>query len=213
MEKINTLLLFGAPGSGKGTQGKMLGTLPGYVHISSGDMFRALDRNSELGKIFTEYSSKGLLVPDDFTIRLWRDHVAKLVSLGKVHPDSDIVILDGIPRNVHQAKMLESHINVTKLVCLRAVHNREEMIRRLKARALKDNRVDDANEATIRNRLDVYDSESRPVLAHYPKDLRIDVDALQTPIEVAHDILSAILGRFQEMHKVPAPPPPAVARN
>jgi adenylate kinase len=213
MEKINTLLLFGAPGSGKGTQGKMLGTLPGYVHISSGDMFRALDRNSELGKIFTEYSSKGLLVPDDFTIRLWRDHVAKLVSLGKVHPDSDIVILDGIPRNVHQAKMLESHINVIKLVCLRAVHNREEMIRRLKARALKDNRVDDANEATIRNRLDVYDSESRPVLAHYPKDLRIDVDALQTPIEVAHDILSAILGRFQEMHKVPAPPPPAVARN
>jgi adenylate kinase len=213
MEKINTLLLFGAPGSGKGTQGKMLGTLPGYVHISSGDMFRALDRNSELGKIFTEYSSKGLLVPDDFTIRLWRDHVAKLVSLGKVHPDSDIVILDGIPRNVHQAKMLESHINVIKLVCLRAVHNREEMIRRLKARALKDNRVDDANEATIRNRLDVYDSESRPVLAHYPKDLRIDVDALQTPIEVAHDILSAILGRFQEMHKVPASPPPAVARN
>lgn len=213
MEKINTLLLFGAPGSGKGTQGKMLGTLPGYVHISSGDMFRALDRNSELGKIFTEYSSKGLLVPDDFTIRLWRDHVAKLVSLGKVHPDSDIVILDGIPRNVHQAKMLESHINVIKLVCLRAVHNREEMIRRLKARALKDNRVDDANEATIRNRLDVYDSESRPVLAHYPKDLRIDVDALQTPIEVAHDILSAVLGRFQEMHKVPAPPPPAVASN
>lgn len=213
MEKINTLLLFGAPGCGKGTQGKMLGSLPGYVHISSGDMFRALDRNSELGKIFTEYSSKGLLVPDDFTIRLWRDHVAKLVSSGKVHPASDIVILDGIPRNVHQAKMLESHINVIKLVCLRAVHNREEMIRRLKSRALKDNRLDDANEATIRNRLDVYDSESRPVLACYPKDLRVDVDALQTPIEVAHDILSAILGRFQEMHKVPAPPPPAVARN
>jgi adenylate kinase len=213
MEKINTILLFGAPGCGKGTQGKMLGTLPGYIHISSGDMFRALDRNSELGKIFTEYSTKGLLVPDDFTIHLWRDHMAKLVASGKVRPESDIVILDGIPRNVAQAKMLDSHINVTKLICLRAVHNREEMVRRLKARALKDNRPDDADEATIRRRLEVYDKESRPVLDYYPKQVRVDVDALQTPIEVAHDLLSAILGRSEEMHKVAAPPPAVASRN
>jgi adenylate kinase len=213
MEKINTILLFGAPGCGKGTQGKMLGTLPGYVHISSGDMFRALDRNSELGKIFTEYSTKGLLVPDDFTIRLWRDHMTKLVASRKVNPDSGIVILDGIPRNVAQAKMLDPHINVTKLICLRAVHNREEMVRRLKARALKDNRLDDADEATVRRRLEVYDKESRPVLDYYPKEVRVDVDALQTPTEVAHDILCAILGRGDEMRKVAAPRPPSTARN
>ena len=94
-----------------------------------------------------------------------------------------------------------------KLVnCLRAVHNRAEMVRRLKSRALKDNRLDDANEATIRHRLEVYDSESRPVLAYYPKNIRVDVDALQTPIEVAHDILSAVLGRTQELHEVPPVP-------
>ncbi|HUJ10655.1 MAG TPA: nucleoside monophosphate kinase [Verrucomicrobiae bacterium] len=213
MERINALLLFGAPGSGKGTQGKMLGTLPGYVHISSGDMFRALDRNSELGKIFTEYSTKGLLVPDDFTVRLWSDHMAKLVASGKVHPGSDIVILDGIPRNVNQAKMLDPHITVRKLICLRAVHNREEMVRRLKARALKDNRRDDADETTIRRRLDVYDKESRPVLAYYPKEVRVDIDGLQTPVEVAHDILAALLGRFQEIRPVPTPPPAAVAKS
>lgn len=212
MEKINTILLFGAPGCGKGTQGKMLGTLPGYIHISSGDMFRALDRNSELGKIFTEYSTKGLLVPDDFTIRLWRDHMTKLVGSHKVNPDSDIVILDGIPRNVAQAKMLDPHINVTKLICLRAVHNREEMVRRLKARALKDNRLDDADEATVRRRLEVYDKESRPVLDYYPKEVRVDIDALQTPIEVAHDLLCAILGRYEEMRKVTVPPS-ATVRN
>jgi adenylate kinase len=213
MEKIKTILLFGAPGCGKGTQGKMLGTLPGYVHISSGDMFRALDRNSELGKIFTEYSTKGLLVPDDFTIRLWRDHMTKLVASRKVNPDSDIVILDGIPRNVAQARMLDPHINVTKLICLRAVHDREEMVRRLKARALKDNRLDDADEATVRRRLEVYDKESRPVLDYYPKEVRVDVDALQTPTEVAHDILCAILGRGEEMRKLVTPPPSATARN
>jgi len=61
--------------------------------------------------------------------------------------------------------------------------------------------------------LEVYDSESRPVLAYYPKEKRVDVDALQSPIEVAHDILSAILGRFQEMHAVPPPPPAVAAKN
>jgi len=204
-KKIRTILLFGAPGCGKGTQGKMLGTLPGFLHVSSGDMFRALDRASELGRIFMEYSTKGLLVPDDFTIRLWRDHMAKLVSAGKVHPESDIVILDGIPRNVNQAEILDEFIDVVKLIVLRAVHNKAEMIRRLKGRALKEGRADDANEKTIENRLEVYERESRPVLAHYPKNVRVDVDALQTPIEVAHDILSAVLGRTSELHSVEAP--------
>lgn len=210
-QKFKTILLFGAPGSGKGTQGKMLGTLPGYVHISSGDMFRALDRTSELGKVFMEYSTKGLLVPDDFTIRLWRDHMAKLVTSGKVHPDSDLVILDGIPRNVDQARMLDEHIEVTKLIVLRAFHNRGEMVRRLKSRALKENRPDDANEATIQRRLEVYDKESRPAIEYYPKGVRVDVDALQSPVEVAHDILCAMLGRVQEMRKIPPATP--TARN
>jgi len=212
-QKFRTILLFGAPGSGKGTQGKLLGTLPGYVHVSSGDMFRALDRNSELGKIFMEYSTKGLLVPDDFTIRLWRDHMAKLVSSGKVQPGADLVILDGIPRNVDQARMLDEHIEVTKLIVLRAFHNRAEMVRRLKSRALKENRPDDANEATIQRRLEVYDKESRPVVEYYPKNVRLDVDALQSPVEVAHDILCAILGRVQEMRRIPPASPPGAVNG
>jgi adenylate kinase len=211
MEKIKTILLFGAPGSGKGTQGKMLGTLPGFRHLACGDVFRSIDLNSEVGKVFLQYSSKGELVPDDFTVRLWREHIDKLIHTGAFKPDGTVLVLDGIPRNIHQAKMLDQYIEVVKLICLRAVHNRTEMIRRLKSRALKENRLDDANEKTIQHRLEVYDSESRPVLAHYPKVLRVDVDALQSPIEVAHDILSAVLGRFQEMHEVPPPPPPAVA--
>ena len=205
MDKIKTILLFGAPGSGKGTQGKMIGTLPGFHHLACGDVFRSIDLNSEVGKVFLKYSSKGELVPDDFTVRLWKEHVNKLIHNGAFKPDSTVLVLDGIPRNIHQAKMLDQHIEVVKLICLRAVHDRAEMIRRLKSRALKENRLDDANEKTIQHRLEIYDSESRPVLAYYPKGKRVDVDALQSPIEVAHDILSAILGRFQEMHAVPPP--------
>jgi len=210
MEKIRTILLFGAPGSGKGTQGKMLGTLPGFRHLACGDVFRSIDLNSEVGKVFLKYSSKGELVPDDFTVRLWREHVDKLIHTGAFKPADTVLVLDGIPRNVHQAKMLDQYIDVVKLICLRAVHNREEMVRRLKSRALKENRLDDANEKTIQHRLDVYDKESRPVLDCYPREKRVDVDALQTPIEVAHDILSAILGRTQELHVIE---PSAVANT
>jgi adenylate kinase len=211
MQKIKAILLFGAPGSGKGTQGKMLGTLPGFHHLACGAVFRSIDLNSEVGKVFLKYSSKGELVPDDFTIRLWREYIDKLIHTGALNPENTVLVLDGIPRNVHQAKMLDQYIDVIKLIRLRAVHDREEVVRRLKSRALKENRLDDANEKTIEHRLDVYDAESRPVLAHYAGDTRVDVDALQSPIEVAHDILSAILGRFQEMRAVPPSPSPAMA--
>src|SRR5262245_46307142 len=69
------VLLFGAPGVGKGTQGKLLGQVPGFVHMASGDIFRSLDRSSELGRKFQEYSSKGLLVPDEVTVSVWKAHV------------------------------------------------------------------------------------------------------------------------------------------
>jgi adenylate kinase len=205
MEKIKTILLFGSPGSGKGTQGKLLGTLPGFYHLACGDVFRSIDLNSEVGKVFLKYSSQGELAPDDFTVRLWRDHIDKLIHTKAFSPASTVLVLDGIPRNVQQARMLDEYIDVVKLICLRAVHNREEIVRRLKSRALKDNRLDDANEETIRHRLEVYDKESRPVLAYYPQNLRIDIDALQSPIEVAHDILSAVLGRMQELRAVEGP--------
>jgi adenylate kinase len=210
MTKIKTILLFGAPGSGKGTQGKMLGTLPGFYHLACGDVFRSIDLSSDIGKVFLQHSSKGELVPDDFTIRLWNAHINKLIHTGALKPEVTTLVLDGIPRNLHQAQMLDQYIQVIKLVVLRAVHNREEIVRRLKARALKDNRLDDANDETIGHRLDVYDRESRPVLAYYSKEVRVDVDSLQTPIEVAHDILSAILGRTSELHAVPPVPPPAI---
>jgi adenylate kinase len=209
-EKLKTILLFGAPGSGKGTQGKMLGTLPGFYHLACGDVFRAIDVSSEVGKVFLRYSSKGELVPDDFTIRLWKEHLDKLVHTGHFKPASEILVLDGIPRNLAQATMLDEHIAVIRLIVLRAYHDRPEVVRRLKSRALKDNRLDDAHEGTIRHRLEIYDHESRPVIAHYPKEIRADVDALQSPPEVAHDILSAILGRTQELHKISTPPPPEI---
>jgi adenylate kinase len=205
--KFNAMLLLGAPGTGKGTQGKMLGTLPGVLHVAMGDIFRALDKNSELGRIFGEYSTKGLLVPDEFVVKLWKQHMDKLVADGRYKPAGDLLVLDGIPRNVAQAEALEQYVTVGKIVVLCCEHGMDSVVQRMKDRALKEGRADDANEATIRRRFEVYDAETAPVLAHYPKRLRTDVDALQTPIEVAHDILSATLGRNNELHKIEARTP------
>jgi adenylate kinase len=202
VDKIKTILLFGPPGSGKGTQGKMLGMLPGFFHLACGDVFRSIDLNSEIGRVFLQYSSKGELVPDDFTVRLWRDRMDKLIHTGAFDPASTTVVLDGIPRNIHQAEMLDGDIEVIRVVVMRAAREREVLVRRLKSRALKDNRLDDANDETIRHRLDVYEQESRPMLEHYPAAVRVDVNCLQTPVEVAHDLLSAILGRTSELRAV-----------
>ena len=102
-KRYQTALLLGAPGAGKGTQGKILGQIPGFFHLSCGDVFRRMDINSDLGRIFREYSSRGDLVPDEVTVKMWAQNInaQKILSLYK--PQVDLLILDGIPRNVNQS--------------------------------------------------------------------------------------------------------------
>ena len=197
-QRFKTVLLFGAPGAGKGTQGKILGAIPGVVHLSSGDMFRGMDPESRLGKIFREYSTRGELVPDEVTIDLWREHVGKLRQAGRYDPATQLLVLDGIPRNVNQAKLLDGVIDVLKVVHL-AFAQEAEAIARLKKRALKENRADDAKEDVIRRRLDVYRAETRPLLDFYSKDRIADVDAVGSPAEVLFEVLK-VLAPLQASH-------------
>ena len=110
--KYHTVLIFGAPGSGKGTQGKILGQVPGYYHFACGDVFRSLDLKSDLGKVFMEFSSKGELVPDEFTVRLWKNAIEGALHSKRFDIAHDTMVLDGIPRNIHQAKMMADQINI-----------------------------------------------------------------------------------------------------
>lgn len=189
--KYKSILLFGAPGSGKGTQGKVIGQIPGFIHTSTGDLFRSLDKQSEMGKIFVQYSSKGQLVPDDFTVKLWTNAMHSLEQAGKLNPATDILVMDGIPRSLKQAELLADTIDVLKILYL-DVTNMDKMVERLRGRALKENRLDDADEKVIRNRFAVYDNETRPVLDFYPKDKIAKVDALMTPINVLRALLDIL---------------------
>src|SRR5215207_9388872 len=141
--KYCTYLIFGAPGSGKGTQGKILGAIPRFFHFACGDVFRALDTRTTLGQAFLEYSSRGELVPDDLTVRLWQARIADMVRSHQFKPDIDVLVLDGIPRNVGQARIMEEIIDVRKVFHL-ACPDRPALVSRLKKRALKENRFDDA---------------------------------------------------------------------
>lgn len=186
--KLRTILLFGAPGSGKGTQGKILGTIPGYYHCACGDVFRNLNADSRLGRTFLDYSSRGDLVPDEATVDLWRNNIQANTMLGRFNPERDTVVLDGIPRNAAQASMLKGTLDVRALLHL-TCPDRNKMVERLQRRALRDNRLDDANLDVIRTRLQVYDQETKPVLDFYGPDIVHNINATQTPVEVLSDIL------------------------
>lgn len=191
--RYQTYLIFGPPGSGKGTQGKILGTIPRFFHMACGDVFRSIDTRTPLGQSFIRYSSQGKLVPDELTIELWHRTIDAMTETGRFKPDIDSLVLDGIPRNVNQAVILKETLDIKgifHLVC----PDRERLYERLRKRALKDNRLDDLSEEVIARRLQTYEEESRPVIDFYPPSLVKKIDALQPPVKVLYDILGAILG-------------------
>jgi adenylate kinase len=186
-----TILLFGAPGAGKGTQGKILGTIPHLFHCACGDVFRAATADSPIGRTFIEYSSRGQLVPDEPTVELWRQFIENCEHTGRFDPEQDTLVLDGIPRNLRQAEMLGDTLDVRAIFYLHCA-NFNALVERLQKRALKENRLDDANLEVIRDRLKTYDKETKPVLSFYGKKLTRRIDSTQTPVKVLRDILRHI---------------------
>lgn len=190
--KYRTILLFGAPGAGKGTQGKILGTIPDFFHCACGDVFRSLKADSPTGKVFLDFSSRGELVPDEPTVDLWRSFIDASTQTGRFRPQRDTLVLDGIPRNVHQAQMLKDTLEVVAIFYLRCTQE-DQLVERLQRRALKENRLDDANLDVIRQRLRTYERESKPVLDYYGKKVLHRINADQSPAKVLFDLLRHVV--------------------
>jgi adenylate kinase len=191
--KYRTILLFGAPGAGKGTQGKILGTIPGFFHCACGDVFRNLRIDHPMGRLFIEYAAKGKLVPDEPTIELWRKNIEAATVQGAFNPERDWLVLDGIPRNPHQVEMLRDTLDVRALLWLTCT-DMNKMVERLQRRALRENRLDDANLDVIRQRLEVYEKETRSVLDCYDPKLVHKIDSTASPLQVLRQILDIISG-------------------
>ncbi|MGK0390152.1 MAG: adenylate kinase [Maribacter sp.] len=158
------LILFGPPGSGKGTQAAYTVEKYGLHHISTGDLFRReIKGKTALGLEAVSYSSKGHLVPDSITIGILRQEV-------EAHPGAKGFIFDGFPRTVPQAAALDIFLSeiersITCLIELRV--NDEELTKRLLERGKTSERADDQEPAIIANRIQVYKDETIPVALHY----------------------------------------------
>lgn len=196
--RFGSILLFGPPGVGKGTQGKILGAVPGFFHLSVGDVFRSIDIGSPEGQEVCKYTSQGQLVPDELTVRIWKKALNAYVALSTYKPREDLLVLDGIPRNVAQTKLIDDDINILQVVNF-ACDDEEEMIKRMRRRAIRENRADDANEEVIRHRFRVFHEISKPVLDCYPEEIISTVQAKGSPAEVLRHILRFIIP-IQNMH-------------
>jgi adenylate kinase len=186
-----TILLFGPPGSGKGTQGKVLGAIAPYHHFACGDVFRALDRNSEIGKEFAKYSKSGALVPDELTVRLWRGAIQERVASEKYKHVDQFLLLDGIPRTIEQARLTADDLDVRAVVNLYC-NDLAQILARLSRRAAIESRADDTDIEVIRHRIDVYEEQTQPLLEFYGRNKVYNVNATRPVQEVTADILGIV---------------------
>lgn len=158
------LILFGPPGSGKGTQALKLTERYGLLHISTGDLFRyELGNNTPLGVLARSYMEKGELVPDEVTVGMLRNKV-------EANPDVNGYIFDGFPRTIPQAQALDALLaerkdSITKLIMLDVTE--DEIVNRILERGKNSGRADDNDPAIIRNRFEVYLKETSPVYDFY----------------------------------------------
>lgn len=179
------IILIGPPGAGKGTQAKMLERSLGLPQVSTGDLFRYnLKNETELGKLARTFMDKGELVPDEVTVAMVKDRLGQEDAVNGA-------ILDGFPRTQAQADALDKmlvQLGGRITVVPNIVVEREELVQRLVKRSQIEGRSDDT-EDTIRNRMRVYEEQTKPLLDYYEQQgLVVDVDGQQSIEAVQQDL-------------------------
>jgi adenylate kinase len=156
-----------------------------------GDIFRKIPRTGKFGREIEKYTTQGLMVPDDLTVRIFERHLMILEMQELVLPESHTLILDGLPRSFAQAQRLESILDVVQIFHLKIVDTVLAMDR-LRTRALRENRLDDMSDDVIHRRLHTYYDETFKTLSFYPSDLIYDVEAGRRAIDVLCDIVNRL---------------------
>jgi len=193
--RYNVILLFGPPGSGKGTWGKILHQIPGFYHFSTGEMLRLLDVESDLGHRIIETMRRGELVSDEITFDLWQKHLHNAIVIGRFHPPKDTLVLDGFPRTTRQAEML-NRVAEVKLILKLDCANRDILVERLHRRAILEARLDDANQSVIRHRFTVYDTDTEATLRNFSNELIETIDVGAPPVQILSAIGAALARRL-----------------
>lgn len=160
------LILFGKPGSGKGTQASLIKNKYNLVHISTGDVFRKnMSNKTDLGMLAKGYMEKGELVPDEVTVNMLKEELED-------HLPCEGFIFDGFPRTSYQAEKLDAlltkySLNIHLTIALDV--DNETLIKRLLNRGISSGRADDQSEDKINKRLQEYDKKTKPLIEFYTK--------------------------------------------
>jgi adenylate kinase len=187
--KPKAALIFGPPGSGKGTVSEKLKQIANLQHISTGDIFRGLSAKSDSGKLFYEYSNSGRLVPDEITLEIFGRYVEGLINTNVYNPDQKILLLDGIPRTAAQAELIKDYVEIVHIIQL-DIADEQIIIDRILGRAKIEGRKDDADESIIRNRIEEYNTKTAAVLDCFPKEIVGKINGQQSPLRVLLDVLT-----------------------
>ena len=186
---MNTVVLMGLPGSGKGTQAKVLAESQKWLHFSTGDRFKALrDTDSPLGILVKEAYDAGKLLPDWFATFLFEEAVLTL-------PHGGGIVCDGYPRSLPQAHIFDEtmHWLNRPYRVLNLVVSEAEALRRQIERATVEHRPDSATEEQIKIRFEQYQKNTEPLLTFFKeKGVLVDVDGQQSPDEVSTAIKNAL---------------------
>ena len=160
------LILFGKPGSGKGTQASLIKNKYNLVHISTGDVFRKnMSNKTDLGMLAKGYMEKGELVPDEVTVNMLKEELED-------HLPCEGFIFDGFPRTSYQAEKLDAlltkySLNIHLTIALDV--DNQTLIKRLLNRGKSSGRADDQSEDKINKRLQEYDKKTKPLIEFYTK--------------------------------------------
>lgn len=192
-EKLHpVVLLIGMPGVGKGTQGKLLGKIRGLFHLSTGEVLRSLRDDTDDCRLVADCLCRGQLAPDDLMLEIWQHWLAAEIDAGHYRPSEQVLLLDGIPRNLFQCERLAEHIDVLQVIYLNPPDD-EPIIQRLRQRALIEGRSDDADESIIRGRFEIYRRETAPILNFYRPEVIREIDPMGSPTEVLKRILEVLI--------------------
>jgi adenylate kinase len=184
------LILFGKPGSGKGTQAEFVKQKYDLVHISTGDVFRFnISKNTELGELAKSYMDKGDLVPDRVTIKMLEAEVEKF-------PNANGFIFDGFPRTSTQAQILDDFLNsknmsISMTIALEVDENL--LIDRLINRGKDSGRTDDQDKSKIQNRFDEYNKKTAPLIDYYKSQNKFfEIDGIGEINDISNRIFDVI---------------------
>ncbi len=182
------IILFGAPGTGKGTQAELLMKKGGYFHFSTGNMFRNLDKKTKTGKVIIDLIDHGNFVPDDLALKLFEETLDKYVNDKRFNPEKEILILDGIPRTKEQVHHLRKVVDIKKIIYF-VIKDEVAIERTTKKRSGEENREDDKNADIVKKRLETFKRITLPILKEYKKDLIVEINGERSVDEIHRDIL------------------------